>query len=156
MVEFKHLRYGRSAYFFKQVEHKTSANVQHLVTSLCFSTLRHVSRAAPVALPFNQPIRESTKNQLQLCNYVQIANRGIIVLELLWYGYVYYVIGFFFTLFLTLTVIKFLFFNALNYKKFLLFIFVNFFTFLTLLVLSVLYYSLNMSMDYFYTNTLVV
>jgi len=75
---------------------------------------------------------------------------------LLWYGYVYYVIGFFFTLFVTLTVIKFLFFNALNYKKFLLFIFVNFFTFLTLLVLSVLYYSLNMSMDYFHTNTLVV
>lgn len=53
MVEFKHLRYGRSAYFFKQVAHKTSANLQHLVTSLCFSTLRHVSRAAPVALPFN-------------------------------------------------------------------------------------------------------
>lgn len=75
---------------------------------------------------------------------------------MLWYGYVYYVIGFFFTLFVTLTVIKFLFFNALNYKKFLLFIFVNFFTFLTLLVLSVLYYSLNMSMDYFHTNTLVV
>jgi len=75
---------------------------------------------------------------------------------LLLYGYVYYVIGFFFTLFVTLTVIKFLFFNALNYKKFLLFIFVNFFTFLTLLVLSVLYYSLNMSMDYFHTNTLVV
>lgn len=53
MIEFKHLRYGRSVYYFKQISHKMPVRVQLLITALGFTTLRNVSRTVSVLLPFN-------------------------------------------------------------------------------------------------------
>lgn len=53
LVEFKHLRYGRIMYFFRQVAFKSPVDVHLLVTSMGSFSLSSVSRANVKLLPFN-------------------------------------------------------------------------------------------------------
>lgn len=53
LVEFKHLRYGRIVYFFKQISYKSPINVQLIVCNMGSVTMRHTSRANATLLPFN-------------------------------------------------------------------------------------------------------
>jgi ribosomal protein L16/L10AE len=53
LVEFKHLRYGRIVYFFKQISHKSSINVQLIICNMGSVTMRHTTRSNVTLLPFN-------------------------------------------------------------------------------------------------------
>lgn len=53
LLEFKHLRYGRTAYFFQQIMYKSSVDVQLIVHSMGSFSLRHTSKANTVLMPFN-------------------------------------------------------------------------------------------------------
>lgn len=53
LVEFKHLRYGRIVYFFKQISHKSPINVQLIICNMGSVTMRHTTRSNVTLLPFN-------------------------------------------------------------------------------------------------------
>lgn len=53
LVEFKHLRFGRISYFFKQIAYKSPIKVQPIITSMGSFSMNCVSRANVKLLPFN-------------------------------------------------------------------------------------------------------
>ena len=53
LVEFKHLRYGRIAYFLKQIAYKSPVKVQPIISTMGSFTLNCVSRANITLIPFN-------------------------------------------------------------------------------------------------------
>lgn len=53
LVEFKHLRYGRILYFFRQVSFKSPVKIHLLVTTMGSFNISNISRANVTLLPFN-------------------------------------------------------------------------------------------------------